>query len=209
MTDQWSEAVTLLMRRFAGWMPWYGAVTGRWWAMPPPGYVPQSLVDAATPDELAEAIGTAPSYGTTAPRDHQTSLVPGTATRCSWRIDNRDMPVRAARKLTAETLASWAIPEAEDAAVLIVSELVSNAARYAAPPITLALTLVAKGAASRSYEVLIEVTDADTRLPVKRNPGESGGFGLTLVESLAKINFVASDSGKTVRALLTTPRGHT
>jgi two-component sensor histidine kinase len=105
-------------------------------------------------------------------------------------------------------LSSWPVREAEDAALLIVSELVSNSVRYAAPPISLALTLITNSP-SGSYELLIEVTDAETRLPAKRNPGESGGFGLSLVESLAKISFMSSDSGKTVRALLTTSRDHT
>jgi hypothetical protein len=99
MADEWNEALTTVMRRFAGWMPWYGATTGRWWAMPPPGFVPQSLVDAATPGELAVAIGTACPYDrTAAPPDRETSLAPGNATRHSWRIDDREMPVRAARR---------------------------------------------------------------------------------------------------------------
>jgi hypothetical protein len=204
MADLWSDALTAVMRRFSGWMPWYGTATGRWWAMPPPAFIPQCLVDAATPDELAVAIGTASPYDrTAAPEEEDTSLPAGTVTRHSWRIDDQEMPVRAARRLTCQTLASWPVRGAGDAATLIVSELVSNAVRYAAPPISLALTLIVDGP-SGSYEVLIEVTDADARLPTRRNPGESGGFGLSLVESLAKTSFVTSDSGKTVRALLIT-----
>ncbi|MEV7965781.1 ATP-binding protein [Sphaerisporangium sp. NPDC088356] len=154
---------------------------------------------------MSEAIDTAGSRArNTAPIDPEKSPGRVIAGRCSWRLDDREMPVRAARKLTAEMLRSWTVGgEAEDAALLIVSELVSNALRYASPPIELALTLI-PGGAPGSREVLIEVMDADPRLPAKRSPGESGGFGLPLVESLAKISFTTCGSGKTVRALLIT-----
>jgi hypothetical protein len=45
-----------LMWDFPGWLCWYGTATGAWWAMPPPAFWYPLLLEAATPDELANRI---------------------------------------------------------------------------------------------------------------------------------------------------------
>ena len=49
------ETAKALMRRFPGWRVWHGQSTGTWWAMSPPGG-PRRLVEAPTPEELADQI---------------------------------------------------------------------------------------------------------------------------------------------------------
>ena len=88
-----------------------------------------------------------------------------------------------ARQVTRETLAAWRVAHIEETAVLLVSELVTNAVRHARPGrLAMALSLEAAGAWLR-----IEVHDADARVPRQRTPGASdeSGFGLLLIEALA------------------------
>ena len=84
------------------------------------------------------------------------------------------------RGFTAGVLqgAGWA--DQTDAAVLLVSELVTNAVRHARGPCALVVTL-------RDDEVEVAVEDGDPRVPAPR-PGEpldDGGRGFLLVEALA------------------------
>jgi hypothetical protein len=54
-------AVAALQRRFPGVVVWYGRTTARWWALLPReerGY----LVEAKTPEQLAQAIAAARSW---------------------------------------------------------------------------------------------------------------------------------------------------
>ena len=88
-----------------------------------------------------------------------------------------------ARQVTRETLAAWRVAHLEETAVLLVSELVTNAVRHARPGrLAMALSLEAAGAWLR-----IEVHDADARVPRQRTPGafDESGFGLLLIEALA------------------------
>ena len=89
-------------------------------------------------------------------------------------------------------------PDAFDNAILLVSELVTNAVRHGRAQITLRL------AASRDH-VHVEVGDGDERLPRQRahrpDPSEPGGRGLLIVDAIASAWGVAlrsSDSGKIV-----------
>jgi len=84
-----------------------------------------------------------------------------------------------ARWLTRATLAGWAEEGFIDTAELLVSELVTNAVRYASRPIELRLM--------RTGSLLCEVTDDDLHLPVPRDPedDDEGGRGLYLVNRLA------------------------
>ena len=88
-----------------------------------------------------------------------------------------------ARQVTREALAAWRVAHIEETAVLLVSELVTNAVRHARPGrLAMALSLEAAGAWLR-----IEVHDADARVPRQRTPGASdeSGFGLLLIEALS------------------------
>jgi serine/threonine-protein kinase RsbW len=88
-----------------------------------------------------------------------------------------------ARQVTRETLAAWRIAHLEETAVLLISELVTNAVRHARPGrLAMALSLEAGGAWLR-----IEVHDADPHEPRQHAPGsfDESGFGLLLIEALS------------------------
>jgi anti-sigma regulatory factor (Ser/Thr protein kinase) len=88
-----------------------------------------------------------------------------------------------ARQITRETLAAWRVSHLEETAVLLISELVTNAVRHARPG-RLAMALYMETDEAR---LLIEVHDADPHEPRQRAPGtlDESGFGLLLVEALA------------------------
>ena len=89
-----------------------------------------------------------------------------------------------ARQVTRETLAAWRASHLEETAVLLISELVTNAVRHARPGrLAMALCMEANGEWLR-----IEVHDADPHEPRQRAPGalDESGFGLLLVEALAE-----------------------
>ena len=106
-----------------------------------------------------------------------------------------------ARQVTREALAAWRVAHLEETAVLLVSELVTNAVRHARPGrLAMALYLDADGAWLR-----IEVHDADPHEPRQRAPGalDESGFGLLLIEALAgKWGFQQTVTGKAVWAEL-------
>jgi anti-sigma regulatory factor (Ser/Thr protein kinase) len=91
-------------------------------------------------------------------------------------------PIRLARQVTREVLAAWRLAYAEETAVLLVSELVTNAARHARSTDAITLEL----AAARTW-LRIEVYRYRPGLPAPRTPGEfdESGFGLVLVDALA------------------------
>ncbi|MEU4877441.1 SpoIIE family protein phosphatase [Streptomyces sp. NPDC021608] len=96
-----------------------------------------------------------------------------------WRVPEAS---RHARRFTRRTLRAWGIAEAAtDTALLVVSELVTNALVHTAGPVRLDLTLI--GARLR-----VAVTDASPRTPVKpTDPGweATGGRGILLVEAMS------------------------
>ena len=111
-----------------------------------------------------------------------------------------------ARRATREVLAAWRLAHLEEAAILLVSELVTNAVRHAgtggAPVI---LRLETTGTWLR-----IEVHDADARGPQPRTPTglDESGFGLVLVEAVAdKWGVHRTAAGKTVWAELDARQG--
>lgn len=93
-----------------------------------------------------------------------------------------DGAVRLARRVTRDVLARWRLAHVEDTAVLLVSELVTNAVRHARDTYAIALDLEVGTTWLR-----IEVQDADPRWPKPRTPGslDESGFGLVLVDALA------------------------
>jgi len=90
--------------------------------------------------------------------------------------------VRLARRVTHDVLTRWRLTRVEDTAVLLVSELVTNAVRHARDTHAIALDLEIGATWLR-----IEVQDADPRWPKPRTPGrlDESGFGLVLVDALA------------------------
>jgi serine/threonine-protein kinase RsbW len=110
-----------------------------------------------------------------------------------------------ARQATQEALASWRLAHVEDTAVLLVSELVTNAVRHARTGgSVLALRLEIAGSWLR-----IEVHDADPRLPEPRTPAghDESGFGFVLIEALAdKWGVRETTAGKAIWAELDTRR---
>lgn len=87
----------------------------------------------------------------------------------------------AARDFVRCTCLRWGLEDMLDAALLVVSELVTNAVVYARSPVTLRLRL-------RPDHLLVGVEDEDCRLPVLQRHndwGALGGRGLLLVDALS------------------------
>ncbi|HTZ22701.1 MAG TPA: ATP-binding protein [Streptosporangiaceae bacterium] len=92
------------------------------------------------------------------------------------------LPVRLARQVTREVLAAWRLAHLEETAVLLVSELVTNAVRDAASTsaITLELRVVHTWLRMEAYR-------CRPGLAMPRTTGEfdEPGFGFALVDCLA------------------------
>ncbi len=88
--------------------------------------------------------------------------------------------VSDARRFTNARLLEWGAEEVADAAVLLVSETVTNAVLHAGTALTLRLEL-------RDGVVRVEVGDGSQRLPVRRHfsPDAGTGRGLMLIDALA------------------------
>jgi serine/threonine-protein kinase RsbW len=90
--------------------------------------------------------------------------------------------VRLARRATRDALAAWQLTGLQETAVLLVSELVTNAVRHARDTGAISLELTGNGSSLR-----MEVQDADPRWPQPRTPAgcDESGFGFVLVDALA------------------------
>jgi serine/threonine-protein kinase RsbW len=113
------------------------------------------------------------------------------------------LPVRLARQVTREVLAAWRLACVEETAVLLVSELVTNAVRDAtdADAITLELQVV-------QTWLRIEAYRCRPGLAVPRTTGEfdESGFEFALMDSLADEWGVRETvTGKTAWAVLDLP----
>jgi anti-sigma regulatory factor (Ser/Thr protein kinase) len=97
-----------------------------------------------------------------------------------WIMSPSARSPQLARRLVRGLLEKWKLPESIDTATLLVSELVTNAVRYASRPISVRLML--------TDSLLCEVHDDDPHLPVLDNPRptEEGGRGILLVSRLAR-----------------------
>jgi anti-sigma regulatory factor (Ser/Thr protein kinase) len=94
-----------------------------------------------------------------------------------------DVPtVRLARQATRDTLAAWQLSHLEEVAVLVVSELVTNAVLHARDTGAIGLELASAGTRLR-----VEVQDGDPHWRLQYSPAEcdESGFGFVLVDSLA------------------------
>jgi len=103
-------------------------------------------------------------------------------------------PVRLARQVTREVLTAWRLAHVEETAVLLVSELVTNAVRHATSTgaITLELQVV-------QTWLRIEAYRCRPGLAVPRTTGEfdESGFEFALVDCLAgKWGWIAWPAGE-------------
>jgi anti-sigma regulatory factor (Ser/Thr protein kinase) len=109
-----------------------------------------------------------------------------------------------ARRFVAGRLRQWQLAACEDVALLLVSELVTNALLHARTDIVVALSRV-------NGSVVVEVTDGSTAAPARRQFSVHAGTGrgLNLVAALSTdwgVRRVAG--GKTVWASVATEPGN-
>ncbi|QFZ72246.1 SpoIIE family protein phosphatase [Streptomyces fagopyri] len=113
----------------------------------------------------------------------------------TWDLPNDPVVVAHARNLATTQLTGWGLEALTATTELIVSELVTNAVRHGAGPITLRLI---------RHEVLVcEVTDTSDSVPRLRHarPTDEGGRGLFLVGQMSSRRGTRhSPTGKTVWA---------
>ncbi|MFE3942867.1 SpoIIE family protein phosphatase [Streptomyces sp. NPDC059118] len=98
----------------------------------------------------------------------------------SWEVPADPAAVAGVRARTARLLRSWGLEELEMTTELIVSELVTNAVRYATGPIRLRLL--------RQSVLICEVSDTSSTSPRLRHARttDEGGRGLFLVAQLTR-----------------------
>ncbi|WP_428952565.1 SpoIIE family protein phosphatase [Streptomyces sp. cg35] len=97
-----------------------------------------------------------------------------------WFLEPEDAAPGRARRLARSALARWGLEEMTDSVELLVSEVVTNAVRYASRPVTLRLL--------RTDVLRCEVGDDVPQLPRQRQARatDEGGRGLFLVNRLAR-----------------------
>ncbi|RDG40112.1 SpoIIE family protein phosphatase [Streptomyces corynorhini] len=97
-----------------------------------------------------------------------------------WSLDPEDAAPGRARRLARRALARWDLEELSDSVELLISEVVTNAVRYAERPVTLRLL--------RTEVLRCEVGDDSPQLPRQRRARDTdeGGRGLFLVNRLAR-----------------------
>ncbi|MEV4330823.1 SpoIIE family protein phosphatase [Streptomyces sp. NPDC049597] len=101
--------------------------------------------------------------------------------RTHWTVWRLPDAVMHARRFTARTLRSWGVRDEVDVALLVVSELVTNAIAHTRGEVRLSLTLSAE-------RLRIGVNDASPRSPVKPANVDweaTGGRGLLIVEAIS------------------------
>lgn len=196
MPPDHQETAHHLMVRFPGWKIWPGPTTRSWWAMAPRRLGLPYLLEAGTADGLMAQIV---QHHRPAPATR-----PEIVTRPSGRLDEHPYPVRLARRLLDDALAAWNAHQWTDNGRIVVSELVTNAAGHGDPPIFLTLALETDPASGRQH-LLIEVTDGSP-LPLReREPGDEGGYGITVLQGLAQVSVHLHPGGKTIRAAVPEP----
>ncbi|WP_433446933.1 SpoIIE family protein phosphatase [Streptomyces sp. CA-142005] len=133
-------------------------------------------------EELCSAV--VDTLPTRAPSDDATLLLARTRALsptqvASWELPPDPAVVGNARALAAGQLTEWGLEHLAYATELIVSELVTNAIRYGAGPITLRLI--------RHHVLVCEVSDANDTVPRLRHARatDEGGRGLFLVAQLS------------------------
>jgi anti-sigma regulatory factor (Ser/Thr protein kinase) len=97
--------------------------------------------------------------------------------------------VKTARDVTRSTLRSWGLSELSDDAALVVSELVTNAVRYAlCPPSRVESTPITLVLLRLSPHVLLAVADPSDEIPTPKEPDfvSENGRGLYIVETYSE-----------------------
>jgi two-component sensor histidine kinase len=115
-------------------------------------------------------------------------------------LSAEDHSVRMARHAAHVVLSVWELAHMEETAVLIVSELVTNAVRHARETDVIEVNLHVTRTCLR-----IEIQDCDRHWPQPRIPDgfEESGFGFVLVDALAaKWGVRETTTGKAVWAEL-------
>ncbi|MFG2555987.1 SpoIIE family protein phosphatase [Streptomyces sp. NPDC048581] len=113
----------------------------------------------------------------------------------TWDVTPDPEHVAATRQAATDQLTAWGLDEAAFVTELVVSELVTNAIRYGAPPIQLRLI--------RDRTLICEVSDGSSTSPHLRRAHayDEGGRGLLLVAQLTqRWGSRQTDSGKTIWA---------
>lgn len=103
-------------------------------------------------------------------------------TRASWTVWRLPDAVMHARRFTARTLRNWGLADELDVALLVTSELVTNALVHTQGEVRLNLTLTAD-------RLRIAVNDPSPRTPVKPATVDweaTGGRGLLLIEAMSQ-----------------------
>ncbi|MGW4439446.1 SpoIIE family protein phosphatase [Streptomyces sp. NPDC004596] len=123
--------------------------------------------------------------------------------RESWTVWRVPEAARHARRFTRRTLRTWGVgPETVEAALLVVSELVTNALVHTGGPVRLDLSLV-------GHRLRLAVADTSPRSPVQPTSigwEATGGRGILLVEAVsAAWGTVPVSGGKQVWADLVPP----
>ncbi|MEE1767813.1 SpoIIE family protein phosphatase [Streptomyces sp. JV185] len=128
--------------------------------------VVEQLVPVPQPDDVALLLARTHELGA----DHV----------ASWEIPDDPAAVAGARARTGRLLRAWGLEELEMTTELIVSELVTNAVRYATGPIRLRLL--------RQSVLICEVSDTSSTSPRLRHARttDEGGRGLFLVAQLTR-----------------------
>ncbi|MEZ0066179.1 anti-sigma regulatory factor (Ser/Thr protein kinase) [Streptacidiphilus sp. MAP12-20] len=127
---------------------------------------------------------------------------PAAEREAEWPLSAEPSAPALARRLVRQTLRDWTLEPLLDTAELLVSELVTNAVRYARAPIGLRLTLAST--------LLVEVADPLPDPPLERQAAgtDEGGRGLQLVHRLAyRWGTRAEGGGKVVWFEQTLPDG--
>ncbi|GGN23264.1 SpoIIE family protein phosphatase [Streptomyces fuscichromogenes] len=164
----------------------------------------QSVAQPSAPlDNLCDAVLTALISGR--PSDDIALLIARTRALNIDRVATWDLPsdpaaVSQARNVATDQLAAWGLDDASFVTQLVVSELVTNAIRYAEPPIQLRLI--------HDRNLICEVSDASGTAPHMRRARtfDEGGRGLLLVAQLtAAWGTRQTTQGKTIWAEQTLP----
>lgn len=160
--------------------------------------------DPADPGEMADEL-----LGELDPREDDVALLllryDGMKTRpirAGWAVWRLPDAVMHARRFTARALRRWKVEEVTDAALLVVSELVTNGLVHTQGPVRVDLML-------RGDRVRVSVSDCSPRSPAKPvivDWDATGGRGLLLVEAMSEsFGSVPVAGGKQVWSELVVP----
>ena len=124
-------------------------------------------------------------------------LTGGTTHSRRWQLPGEASSIPRARALTTQMCELWRLPQSRQAE-LVVSELVANAVLHGHGTVSLHV----REAPDRGLR--IEVGDANPAPPrrVDGHPDRTGGFGLTVVGTVAQWGWRAESMGKVVWALV-------